>query len=72
MRYISGMAKAHAEIFEQTVRNPNTGETVIVRGLGSLKGRLVLDESIDLTKPIAAQVFGSVKKRKPARSSPRD
>jgi hypothetical protein len=37
------------------VQDSRTGRTVIVRGLGALKGRLRLDQRIDLLKPIARQ-----------------
>lgn len=39
------------------VLNPATGAPVNVRGVGVLQGRLHLDKSIDITKPIAAQAL---------------
>lgn len=52
----------------QTVRDPRTGQSVIVRGVGALKGQLALKKTIDLTKPIASQALKgrkSAPKRKP-------
>lgn len=51
------MAKAHSATTDVTVRNPRTGQFVTVRGVGALKGHLTLDETVDLTKPIAAQAM---------------
>lgn len=39
-----------------TVRDPKTGEMLVLRGYGALKGQFVVREGIDLTKPIAEQV----------------
>jgi hypothetical protein len=42
---------------EMVVRDPRTGETVVVQGAGAMKDRpLNLRKGIDLTKPIAEQV----------------
>ena len=40
-----------------TFRNEKTGEVLVLRGYGSMKGKLELREGIDLTKPIYAQVL---------------
>jgi hypothetical protein len=37
------------------VKDSKTGRIVTVRGVGALKGRLHLDQRIDLLKPIARQ-----------------
>lgn len=43
---------------EMTVTDPKTGKVFVVRGIGSMKDhKLELIEGIDLTKPIAEQVF---------------
>jgi hypothetical protein len=39
------------------VRDPHTGRTVEVYGLGGLKDKLTLREDIDLTQPIFEQVL---------------
>jgi hypothetical protein len=45
------------------VRSTKTGELVPVRGLGAMKDMpLPLKKGIDLTKPIAAQVFKAKRK----------
>lgn len=42
---------------EMAVRDPKTGETVVVYGAGAMKDKpLNLRKGIDLTKPIAEQV----------------
>ena len=40
------------------VTDPETGFRLELKGYGSLKGKLELDSSIDLTKPIWEQVYG--------------
>jgi len=51
------MTKArHISLPPRLVRDPRTGRTVEVYGLGALKGKLTLREDIDLTKPIFEQV----------------
>ena len=59
------MATAHSTKFEKTFTDPKTGRLFTVRGFGALKGQLDLDKSIDLTKPIAEQVFGTSKGKSP-------
>lgn len=54
---MKAMAEADPKSFEKTVRHPKTGELVVVRGYGSMKGKLQLDPRIDLTKPIYEQVL---------------
>ena len=49
----------HAPSTSMAVRDAETGRIVTVRGAGSLKGRLMLRDDIDLTKPIAAQVLAN-------------
>jgi hypothetical protein len=53
------------------VRNKTTGETVLVRGYGSMKGKLALRADIDLLKPIAEQVFeGKARSRRKSKVAP--
>jgi hypothetical protein len=40
-----------------TFRNEETGEVLVLRGYGSMKGKLELREGIDLAKPIYEQVL---------------
>lgn len=47
-----------------TVRDAKTGRIVTVKGAGALKGKLALKKSIDLTKPIAKQVFKETRAKK--------
>ena len=49
----------------QTVRNAKTGQVVIVRGVGALKGQLALKKGVDLTKPIASQALKGGKSSAP-------
>jgi hypothetical protein len=52
------MAKpAEHEPTFQTVRNAKTGQPVVGRGVGALKGQLTLKKGVDLTKPIASQTL---------------
>lgn len=39
-----------------TVRDPETGRLLTLKGYGALKGQFMVREGIDLTKPIAEQV----------------
>ncbi len=51
-------AKVSTVPFE-LVRDPKTGGYVTVKGVGALKDSdFKIDESVDLLKPIAEQVFG--------------
>jgi hypothetical protein len=60
--YIYPMAKAAAQTTVM-VRDKTTGKTVVVRGVGSLKGsQLQLKKGIDLTKPIASQTLNEKRK----------
>ncbi len=38
------------------IRNKTTGEALVVHGYGSMQGKLKLRKSVDITKPIYAQV----------------
>ena len=40
-----------------TVRDPKTGKSVTVRGVGALRGALTIKNGVDLTRPIASQVL---------------
>lgn len=60
------MAKVEPSNGTVTVRDAQTGRTLTVRGAGALKGRLNLRKDIDLTKPIAAQVFKDIGSSGPA------
>jgi hypothetical protein len=51
------MAKLNPAATETVVRDPKSGRFVTVRGAGALKGRLKIEEGVDLTKPIAAQAL---------------
>jgi hypothetical protein len=51
------MAKVPAT--SSIVRHTSTGRTIAVRGLGALRGRLILNPEIDLIKPIAWQLYQS-------------
>ncbi|HEX8064209.1 MAG TPA: hypothetical protein VF535_13465 [Allosphingosinicella sp.] len=57
------MAKAHPDPAPKAVGDPSSGRAVTVRGAGALKGRLMIEEGIDLTKPIAAQVLKGSRQR---------
>lgn len=63
------MAKSHSTTTDTAVRDAKSGRTVIVRGVGALKGQLKLEKSVDLTKPIAQQAVRSVKALKPSAAS---
>jgi hypothetical protein len=39
------------------IRNSKTGDLMHIAGYGSMKGKIVLDPDIDLTKPIWEQVY---------------
>ena len=60
------MAKVEPSNGTVTVRDAQTGRYLTVRGAGALKGRLNLRKDIDLTKPIAAQVFKDIGSSGPA------
>ena len=55
-RYIEVMTKMTPPPGTTTVRDPQSGQRVIVKGVGALKGRLII-EGVDLTKPIASQIL---------------
>jgi hypothetical protein len=38
-----------------TIRDPDTGEVLVLRGYGAMKGKLHLRKGIDVTKPIYEQ-----------------
>lgn len=63
-RYIGPMTKAHAAPTEKIVRDSKSGRSVVVRGVGALKGHLTLKKGVDLTKPIASQAMKGAKARK--------
>lgn len=65
------MAKADLVKTETTVRDSKSGRTLTLRGAGALKGQLTLKESVDLTKPIAAQAMKGVKTLKAADAHPK-
>jgi len=58
------MAKTQPASTKTSVRNAKTGQFVVVRGVGALKGQLTLKKSVDLTKPIATQAMKGTKPRK--------
>jgi hypothetical protein len=58
------MAKPSSPPETNSIRDVAAGPKVIVRGAGALKGRLRLDKSIDLTRPIASQVITTPGSRK--------
>jgi hypothetical protein len=57
------MAKPHPAPAAKVVRDSKSGRFVTVRGAGELKGRLTIEEGIDLTKPIASQVLKESRRR---------
>jgi hypothetical protein len=57
------MAKPHPVPAAKDVGDPKSGRSVTVRGAGVLKGRLTIEEGVDLTKPIASQVLKRSKRR---------
>lgn len=57
------MAKPHPVPAAKVVGAPKSGGAVTVRGAGALKGRLTIEEGIDLTKPIASQVLKKSRRR---------
>ncbi len=54
---------------EAVIRNATTGETVVVKGFGSMKGQFAVNPEIDLTKPIAEQVLRPGRARTKRRST---
>jgi hypothetical protein len=56
------MAKPRPTTTGRVVRDPQTGRLITVRGADALKGRLTIEDGIDLTKPIAAQVLQESRK----------
>ena len=57
------MAKSHPVPAPKVVSDSKSGPPVAVRGVGALKCRLTIEEGIDLTKPIAAQVLNASRRR---------
>ncbi|HET9639279.1 MAG TPA: hypothetical protein VFP12_08745 [Allosphingosinicella sp.] len=57
------MAKPHSGPAAKVVGDPKSGRCVTVRGAGALKGRLTIEEGVDLTKPIASQVLKGSRRR---------
>lgn len=41
----------------ETIRNERTGEELLLKGYGSMKGKVTVKKGVDLSKPIAAQVL---------------
>ena len=65
-RDIRAMAKAQLTSTSTSVRDPKTGRFQMVRGVGALNGRLIIEKGVDLTKPIASQVMKGGRPRKNA------
>jgi hypothetical protein len=61
--YMEIMTKPHSVPAAKVVGAPKSGRSATVRGAGALKGRLTIDEGIDLTKPIASQVLKGPRRR---------
>jgi hypothetical protein len=57
------MAKPGTAPAAKMPADPGSGRSATVRGAGALKGRLTIEEGIDLTKPIAAQVLKESRRR---------
>ena len=57
------MAKPHPVPAAKVAGAPKPGRAVTVRGAGALKGRLTIEEGVDLTKPIASQVLKGSRRR---------
>jgi hypothetical protein len=62
-RYMEIVIKSHSVPAPKVVGAPKSGRSVTVRVAGALKGRLTIEESVDLTKPIASQVLTSLRRR---------
>jgi hypothetical protein len=68
LKLLSGSASTNSEkVAPKRVRNPKTGELMIVRGFGALKGSdLKIRKGVNLTKPIAAQALAERREKRSA------
>ncbi|HEX8572345.1 MAG TPA: hypothetical protein VF759_06305 [Allosphingosinicella sp.] len=60
------MAKPDCESDAKVVRDSASARFRAVRGAGALEGRLTIEEGVDLTRPIAAQVLKEKRRRSEA------
>ena len=57
LAYVDGMTKIKDASASTKAKGGETGQSLAVRGAGVLRGRLTLENSVDLTKPIGSQVL---------------